>query len=196
MPSTLWSAPVAPLTGLSSVSPGTATALTDISPGNAVIQAGQLAIGTRVRIRAYGEYTATTTASTIVWSFVMNQVGTAIGTTPATIAATAALTASATAAAWPWMLEYEGRMSSLTEPGAVGATTSQIVGQGKSYLPTSLTAWTIAPFPVTAALRTVAQTATGLLTNTPQIVAVTTTITTATGITNITCDELTVELLG
>jgi hypothetical protein len=196
MPQTLWSAPVGPLTGLSSVSPGSATALTDISPTNAVIYPGQLSIGTRVRIRAYGEYTATTAASTIVWSFVMNQVGTAIATTPATIAATAALTASASAVAWPWMLEYEGRMSSLTEPGAVGATTAQIVGQGKSYLPTSLTAWTIAPFPVTAALRTVAQTATGLVTNTPQIVAVTTTITTATGITGITCDELTVELLG
>jgi hypothetical protein len=196
MPETLWSAPVGPLTGNSSVSPGSATALTDISPMNAVIYGGTLDVGTRIRIRAYGEYTATTTASTIVWSFVMNQVGTAIATTPATLAATAALTASASAAAWPWMLEYEGRMSSITQPGAVGATTSQIVGQGKSYLPTSLTAWTVAPFPITAALRTVAQATTGLVTNVAQIVAVTTTITTATGITNITCDELTVELLG
>lgn len=196
MPETLWSAPIGPLTGNSSVSPGTATALTDISPMNAVLYGGTLDVGTRIRIRAYGGYTATTTASTIVWSFVMNQVGTAIATTPATLAATAALTASASAVAWPWMLEYEGRMSSITQPGAVGATTAQIVGQGKSYLPTSLTAWTLAPFPVTAALRTVAQTATGLVTNTPQIVAVTTTITTATGITNITCDELTVEMLG
>jgi hypothetical protein len=196
MPSTLWSAPVGPLTGLSSVSPGSATALTDISPMNAVIPPEQLAIGTRIRIRAYGEYTATTAASTIVWSFVMNQVGTPIATTPATIAATAALTASTTATAWPWMLEYEGRMSSITSPGAVSNTNAVLVGQGKSYLPTSLTAWTVAPFPITAALRTVTQTATGLVTNTSQIIAVTTTITTATGISNITCDELTVELLG
>lgn len=196
MPSTLWSAPVGPLNGLSSVSPATATALTDISPGPQVILPGMLSVGTRLRIRAYGEYTATTTASTIVWSFVMNQVGTAIGTTPATIAATAALTASASAVAWPWMLEYEGRMSSVTAPGAVGGTNAVLVGQGKSYLPTSLTAWTIAPFPITAALRTVTQTATGLVTDTTQLVSVATTITTATGITGITCDELTVELLG
>lgn len=196
MPETLWSAPVGPLTGLSSVSPGTATALTDISPSNLVIPAGALAIGTRVRIHAFGEYTATTAASTIVFSFVMQQVGTAIGTTPATLAATAALTASASAAAWPWILDWKGRMSSITAPGAVGATAAQVVGQGRSYLPTSLTAWTIAPFPITAALRTVAQAATGLVTNTNQYVAVCTTITTATGITNITCDELTVELLG
>ena len=63
-------------------------------------------------------------------------------------------------------------------------------------LPTSLTAWTGSPIPITAALRTVQQTATGLVTNIPQTVMVGVTIATNTGLTSITCDELTCELLG
>jgi hypothetical protein len=71
-----------------------------------------------------------------------------------------------------------------------------VFGIGELTLPTSLTAWTAVPIPITAALRTVAQTATGLNTNTPQTVSVAVTPNVTTGITSITCDEFTCELLG
>jgi hypothetical protein len=50
--------------------------------------------------------------------------------------------------------------------------------------------------PITNALATVAQTATGLVTNTNQNIYVVTTPNVTTALTSITCEELTVELLG
>ncbi len=68
---------------------------------------------------------------------------------------------------------------------------------GKSFLPvTNITSYTLQAMPITAALRTVQQTATGLVTNIPQTVMVGLTVATNTGFTSCTCDELTCELLG
>jgi hypothetical protein len=194
---TYWSAPVPQLgfTSLAVLSFTTAT-LTDISPYQVILQPGMLEVGTRVRIRAYGEYTATTTASTLTWGFYMNSTLTNnIATTPATLAATAS-TAAVVATAWPWMLDYEGQIRAITDP-TVGATNAQIYGMGKSFLPvTNITSWTLQAMPITSALRTVQQTATGLVTNIAQTVSVGLTVGTNTGFTSATCDELTVELLG
>lgn len=193
MPGTLWSAPVQNL-NTASASPAIAAALTDISPAEVVIWPGQLQLGTRIRLYAHGEYTATSATPTVIFGFYMNQVGTAIGTTQATLAASAANTASASATAWPWSIWWNGRVIALTGP-ADGAN-AQVYGQGECKFPSSLTAWTISPIPLTAALRTVSQTATGLLTTTAQKIMIGSTWSTATGVTSLTCDELTCELLG
>jgi hypothetical protein len=155
-----------------------------------------LQVGTRIRLRAQGEYTTTTTASSFVFGFYMNSTATNnIATTPAILAETAS-TAVVVATAWPWQLEWDGQVRALTSP-LVGATNAQIYGMGKSFLPvTNITSYTLQAMPITAALRTVQQTATGLVTNIPQTVMVGLTVAVNTGVTSVTCDELTCELLG
>lgn len=194
MPGTLWSAPSSQQSSASlTVSSFTTATLTDISPVPCLILPGQLNLGTRIRLFAAGEYTATTTASSLTWGFYMNQVGTAIGTTNVTLAATAS-TAAVVATAWPFQLYYSGVVQSLSVNQ--NATTAKIVGQGSSWLPASLTTFTQAAFPVTAAARTVTQTATGLNTETAQYIALGLTVATNTGFSSVTVDELTCELIG
>ena len=121
----------------------------------------------------------------------MNQAGTAIATTAAVLAASAS-TAAVTATAWPFIIEYTGVMQALSV--AQNATTAKIVGQGWSMLPASLTTFTgPIPMPITAALRTVVQTATGLNTETNQIVSLGLTVATNTGFSSVTVDELTCD---
>lgn len=196
MPGTLWSSPSSNQQGAVSktTSSVTTATLTDISPNQCLIPAGTLNLGTRVRCRAAGEYTATTTASALTWGFYMNQQGTAITTTAAVLAATAS-TAAVVATAWPFILEYTGVIQALSI--SQNNTTASIVGQGWSLLPASLTTFTgPLPMPITAALRTVAQTATGLNTETNQIVMLGLTVATNTGWSSVTVDELTCELIG
>lgn len=196
MPSTLWSAPVPNLgTNSLTVSSFTTATKTDLSPAQVVLWPGMLQVGTRIRIRAQGEYTATTTASGLTFGFYMNSTATNnIATTPAILAETASV-AAVVATAWPWQLEWDGQVRALTSP-LVGATNAQVYGMGKAYVPASLTTYTLTAFPVTAAARTVQQTATGLVTNIPQTVMVGLTVATNTGFSSCTCDELTCELLG
>lgn len=191
---TYWAAPVPPL-GFASNSPAIAAAITDVSPQQVNLLPGMLEIGTRIRLRAYGEYTATSATPTLIIGFYLNGTGVALSTTPAVLAACSATTVSASAVAWPWMADYEGQVRALTNPAA--GTTAQVYGMGKVWLPASLTSFA-APLamPATAAARTVSQTATGLITNAEQTVSVATTWSTAAGVTSLTCDELTCELLG
>lgn len=191
-----WAAPLPPLGNSSTtVSSFTTATITDISPQQTVLWPGMLEVGTRIRIHAFGEYTATTTASSLTWGFYMNSTATNnIATTPAKLAETAS-TAAVVATAWPWILDWKGEVRAVTAP-VTGAANAQIYGMGLAYLPASLTTFTITAIPVTAALRTVQQTATGLVTNIPQTVSVGLTVATNTGFSSATCDELTVELLG
>lgn len=196
MPSTVWSGPV-PNLGFNSltVSSFTTATKTDLSPAQVVLWPGMLQVGTRIRLVASGNYTATTTASALVWGFYMNSTATNnIATTPAILAESASQ-AAVVATLWPWRIQWFGQVRALTSP-LVGATNAQIFGHGEIMLPTSLTAWTGSPVPVTAALRTVQQTATGLVTNIPQTIMVGLTVATNTGFSSATCDELTCELLG
>jgi hypothetical protein len=198
MPSTVWSGPVPNLNSnsllVSSFSTGT---LTDLSPAQVILWPGMLSVGTRIHLRAYGNLISTTTASSIIWGFYMNSTATNnIATTPATLAATASTAiVNTSSVAFPWMLEWDGHINALTSP-LVGATNAQVNGQGKAYVPLTITTFTQTAMPITAALRTVQQTATGLVTNIPQTVMMGVTIATNTGVTSITCDELTCELLG
>ena len=195
MPGTVWSAPLPSLgtTSLTTASFTTAT-LTDISPYQCLVPPGSLVLGTRVRLKATGSYTASTAASTIAFGFYMNNAGTVIGTTPAILALSTPTTIAAITGGI-WIAQYYGHMAAVSGPGTSGA--ASIVGRGTVTVGTSLTAAsTVWPMPVTLALASVAQTATGLITYGEQNIMVGATVTTNTGLTNIITDELTCELLG
>src|SRR6266568_3217483 len=83
-------------------------------------------------------------------------------------------------------------------PGTVLIPAGSIVGRGRFSSPA--TSWTTAPSesiaPQTVGAQTVAQTATGMITYNEQNIFAGCTVTTATGLTSITCNELTCELIG
>src|SRR5215469_14177051 len=203
MPGTLWSAPVPALNNTSEVMSSFTTAtLTDISPSQVIINPPQLNQGTRVRLLAHGSYIATTTASSLKFGFYMTAASTATIANPL-VATSAVLAESASVAAVavtgiPWIIQYWGVINKISSP-IVGTTNATIVGRGTMTLGTSLTAVTVAPIPQTLAAVTVAQTGTpgfGMVTNIAQLVSVGCTVATNTGLTSVTCDELTCELLG
>ena len=193
MPSTLWSAPANVGNNLPFVQSTITAAVLDVTPAVCEIPAGMLNTGTRVRLTAWGSYIATTTASTIAWGFYMNNPGTSILTTPAVLTLGPAITCIATT--MPWKLEYWGLIAAVS---TTAGTAGSIVGRGMQT--THLTSWTgtvvesITPQSVGA--QTVAQTATGMITYNNQCILVGATVTTATGLTSITTNELTCEILG
>jgi hypothetical protein len=146
-----------------------------------------------VRIVAWGSYIATTTASTIAWGFYMNNPGTSILTSPAVLTLGPAVTC--VASTMPWQLEYWGVIAAVS---TTAGTAGSIVGRGRFSSPA--TSWTTAPSefitPQSVGAQTVAQTATGMITYNSQCILVGATVTTATGLTSITTNELTCELLG
>lgn len=199
MPGTLWSAPATALNSASLVTSSFTTAtLTDISPAPVVLVPPQLSVGTRVRLVAHGSYIATTTASTLTFGFYMAQVGQAITATGVVaLGAGPAITAVAVSGI-PWIMQYYGHIAAVTDP-VLGSANGSIVGRGTISYGTSLTAISWAPIPQTLAAVTVAQGATpgfGMVTNTAQLVSVGVTVATNTGLTSVTCDELTCELIG
>jgi hypothetical protein len=193
MPVTLWSAPTQEGNAAPFVQSTITAAVLDVSPGTCLIPAGTLDLGTRLRIVAWGQYIATTTASTITWGFYMNNPGVTILTTPAVLTLGPAITC--VASTMPWMLEYWGTITAMSN---TTGTAGQIIGRGRFSSP--LTSWTTAPSqfitPQSAANQTVAQTATGMITYNTQNVFVGATVTTATGLTSITTNELTCEVIG
>jgi hypothetical protein len=65
------------------------------------------------------------------------------------LALSGTITTGSGAAAWPWEMYWEGLLNS--DPG----TTATLLGHGRLYLGTSLTAYAISTIPITQALRTV-----------------------------------------
>jgi len=193
MPVTLWSAPTQEGNAAPFVQSTITAAVLDVSPGTCLIPAGMLDLGTRLRIIAWGQYIATTTASTITWGFYMNNPGVTILTTPAVLTLGPAITC--VASTMPWMLEYWG---TITAQSTTTGTAGQIIGRGRFSCP--LTSWTTAPSefitPQAVGNQTVAQTATGMITYNTQNIFVGATVTTATGLTSITTNELTCEIVG
>jgi hypothetical protein len=194
MPVTLWSAPTQEGNAAPFVQSTITAAVLDVSPGPYLIPAGMLDVGTRLRIVAWGSYIATTTASTMAFGFYMNNPGVTILTTPAVLTLGPAATAVAVAG-MPWMLEYWGTIAAAsTTTGTAGS----IIGRGR--FTTSPTSWvtqqTSQITPQSLANQTVAQTATGLITYSTQNIFVGATVTTATGLTSITTNELTCEVIG
>jgi hypothetical protein len=203
MPGTLWSAPVPALNNNSLVTSSFTTAtLTDISPAQVIINPPQLNVGTRVRLVATGSYIATTTASTLTFGFYMTAASTATVANP--LVATSAVlgvgpaNTAVAVTGIPWGMQYFGVIQKISSP-VIGLSNATIVGRGYQWVGTSLTAISFAPIPQTLAAVTVAQTGTpgfGMVTNIAQLVSVGCTVATNTGLTSVTTDELTCELLG
>jgi hypothetical protein len=203
MPGTIWSAPVPQLNHNSlTVSSFSTGVLTDISPAQVILFPPQLNEGTRVRLTAQGSYTASTTASSITFGFYMTAASNATAANPL-VATSAVLSQGPSVAAVavtgiPWILEYWGVIQKVSSP-VIGLTNATIVGRGQENRGTSLTTLTVYPMPQSLAACTVAQTGSpgfGMVTNIAQLVSVGATVAVNTGLTSITCDELTCELLG
>ena len=109
-----------------------------------VIPAGTLRLGSKILIRANGTY-STTGTPTFVWGFWF---GTRALSITGDIALSSVITTPSGAAAFPWTMEWEGICN------AVG-TAGTLLGQGVLHQGTSLTAMSVFPIPITAALRTV-----------------------------------------
>jgi hypothetical protein len=110
--------------------------------------AKELKLGSKVALDARGEYTCLTSA-TVQLGFIYNATPNAAGGT--TLAASGVITAGTTPTAWPWMLEYEGIVTSIGQAGA----NSVIYGHGSLKLGTSLTVFSETAIPITAAARQV-----------------------------------------
>lgn len=110
----------------------------------AVIPAGKLRLGSKILIRAFGEY-STTGTPTLVWGL---WYGTRALSITGDIALSSVITTPSGAAAFPWQMEWEGICN------AVG-TAGTLLGCGTLVQGTSLTATATFPIPITQALRTV-----------------------------------------
>ena len=111
-----------------------------------VIPAGKLRRGSKIHLKAWGEYstTGTPTMRTGFW----------IGTRALAITidlAVTALTATASGAAnWPWWMEWDALVT-------LEGTGGSLIGQGQSQLGLTISTFSSeTPLPITQALRTVA----------------------------------------
>lgn len=125
----------------------TFTAKKDVSPQPLpVIKADKLRKGSKLYVKAQGEYstTGTPTMRLGLWF------GTRLGVITGDLAVTGLVATVSGAAAFPWELEWEGIV---TATGAAGT----LLGQGKSKLGATVATFSSdIPFPITAALRSVA----------------------------------------
>lgn len=110
-----------------------------------VIPAGKLRRGSRLHLKAYGEYSSLTGASlTLGFWF-----GTRALAITGDIALAGAFTTGTTPAAWPWWMEWDGICT-------LEGTAGTLLGQGQMQFGSSLTAFNAeSPIPVSQALRTV-----------------------------------------
>lgn len=139
-----WVAPVPPLLSVAGVAFNTFTAYQDISTTattnpSTKIPANFLEPGCEVWLKAVGHFSNTGTPTLSIGFF--------WGTAAVPLGQSNLITTTTAATAWPWILEYEGRVR------AVG-TSGSIYGQGSLKLGTSLTAITEQFVPVSQALRT------------------------------------------
>jgi hypothetical protein len=138
--------PVPPFHTAVGTAQNTFTTKKDVSPQPLpVIPAGKLRIGTKLYVRAHFEYSSLTGASLTIGLWF----GTRAAAITGDIALGSAFTTGTTPAAWPGWMEWSGFCTAIGTAGALH-------GQGQYQFGSSLTAFNAeAPFPVTAALRTV-----------------------------------------
>lgn len=109
-----------------------------------VIPAGKLRLGSKILIRANGEY-STTGTPLLNWGIWF---GTRALSITGDIALSSTITTPSGSAAFPWLMEWEGICTTIGSSG-------QLNGQGTLVQGTSLTATATFPIPITQALRTV-----------------------------------------
>lgn len=176
---TYWSAPV-PALGSTDGPNVTAAALTDGSPTASpiILPADILEVGTTLRLQAFGQMTSTSATPTFTCGFYYG------GTAGVALAVSGANAISASETAWPWRIWWEGEVRSV-------GTSGSIVGFGEFSNPTSLTAWTGAPIPITAALRTVT-----IDTTVRKQLSIGCTLSVTTGSPTFVCNHIRAELMG
>lgn len=123
----------------------TFTTKQDVSPAPVpVIPAGTLRPGSQIRLVARGDFSTTGTPNlTLGFWF-----GTRALSITGDIALSSAITTGSGAAAWPWEMSWDGICNAIGPSGT-------LLGGGHLMLGTSLTAYSVVPIPITAALRTV-----------------------------------------
>lgn len=142
--------PVGPFHTAVGASFGTFTTRQDVSPTPVpVILPYQLRVGSRINVKAYGEFSSTGTPTLVLGVYTGSGVG-ASGAPSAITTVLAETTTMATnaSAAWPWALEFTAMVT-------VVGTSGQLVGTGVCEAGTSLTAMSDFALPATQALRTV-----------------------------------------
>lgn len=138
-----WVAPIPPFHTTDGAAYASSTTLTDVSPlPHCVLPGNYLEPGVELEIVAEGQFSNTGTPTLLLGLYY----GAVAGALP--LAASSAVTTTTGATAWPWQLWYRGTVRT------VGSTGS-IQGQGRLYLGTALTLFTVRPIPETAAGRTV-----------------------------------------
>jgi hypothetical protein len=138
--------PVGPFATAGGAAFNTFTTKKDVSPQPLpVIPAGKLRLGSKILIRANGEY-STTGTPTLAWGLWF---GTRAAAITGDVALSSVITTPSGAAAFPWLMEWEGVCT------AVG-TAGTLLGQGTLVQGTALTTTATFPIPITQALRTVA----------------------------------------
>lgn len=127
MPAQYWTALLnAPGPTASGTAYSTSTTITDVSPTpQFVLPANFLQPGSKIRLRASGVFSNTSTPTLILGVYYGAVAGTAL-------AATGAITTITAATAWSWELEYEFTCRTIGSSGTV-------FGQGKVRMPASLT---------------------------------------------------------
>jgi hypothetical protein len=138
-----WVAALGPFVPSSGTALASSTTLSDISPAPSIPLPANLFqfVGQEIEIHAFGSFSTTGTPTLLIGAYYGGVAG-------AALAASAATTTGTGAAAWSWQLYYRGQIRTLGSSGS-------IVGQGRLYLGTSLTAASVIPIPATAAARTV-----------------------------------------
>lgn len=137
--------PIGPFPVAASSTFASFTTKQDVSPQPLpVVAAYQPRLGTKLWIKANGEF-STTGTPTLALGF---YIGTAAAAITTDIALSSVITTGSGAAAWPWDLEWSGTFT------AIG-TSGTIVGCGALQLGTALTTISTTPIPITQALRTV-----------------------------------------
>lgn len=144
--------PMGPFATLAPVAYNTFTTKRDVSPLPIPrIPAGKLRPGSCIEITADGEYSTTGTPN-LTWGFYLGShdgLTTSTPTVTTDIALSSVITTPSGAAAFPWRMNWRGRV---TKTGSSGS----MVGSGTLEQGTSLTAQSNFPIPITQALRTVA----------------------------------------
>lgn len=178
MGSQYWVSPVPPFHIASGTALASSTTLTDITASPQItLPANLLALGGEIELRAMGQFSNTSTPTLLLGFYYGGVAGVAL-------AATSAVTTTTGASAWPWVLEYRGVVRALGSSGSIN-------GQGRIYLGTSLTAFTIRPIPETSGARTVT-----IDTTAAKTITVGAQWGTSSASNTITCDDLSVKLIN
>lgn len=175
---TYWKAPVPPLNFADGSAYASSVTLTDVSPAPQVtVPAYLLELGTTICLKARGEFSNTGTPTLLLGFYYGGVAGTAL-------AASSAVTTTTGATAWPWELQWEGKVRALGSSGSVKGT-------GRLLLGTALTSYALRPVPEVAASRTVT-----IDTTTAKAVTVGAQWGTNSSSNTLTCYDLSVELSG